>query len=222
MTEAVGDAERVALERERHKASIFVGVPHNGFMHPRTGCCLALAAAVTVKIGHDFQIAEQPGPYVHWNREQIVEHAILVDAEKVVFLDCDLTFPPETFAQLAAHDADVVGVIYHMKQHDPRVANVRLHDPERPGQYLADANLSDHVPDGLFRVAAIGTGLMCIDTTAIQLVPRPWFPCDYGDGSRAGGAVGEDIAFCQKAERAGLEVWCDPNLPVGHIGEHTY
>jgi len=34
--------------------------------------------------------------------------------------------------------------------------------------------------------------------------------------------VGEDVAFCQQAAEAGLEIWCDPTITLSHIGDYHY
>ena len=30
--------------------------------------------------------------------------------------------------------------------------------------------------------------------------------------------VGEDLAFCWRARQLGYRIWCDPRIPLGHVG----
>jgi len=54
----------------------------------------------------------------------------------------------------------------------------------------------------------------------VQKLSEPWFDLEYfEDGSLK---TGEDIFFCYKLRDAGVEVWCDPTIQIGHIGTHVY
>ena len=33
--------------------------------------------------------------------------------------------------------------------------------------------------------------------------------------------LGEDLAFCKRADELGFEIWCEPFVRVGHIGHLT-
>jgi hypothetical protein len=39
---------------------------------------------------------------------------------------------------------------------------------------------------------------------------------------KPGEFIGEDVNFCKRANEMGLEVWCDPTIRIGHIGEYLY
>jgi hypothetical protein len=46
---------------------------------------------------------------------------------------------------------------------------------------------------------------------------RPWFW--FGD---ADNQIGEDLFFCREAQKAGFEIWGDPNMAISHIGEFLF
>ena len=46
---------------------------------------------------------------------------------------------------------------------------------------------------------------------------KPYFDFNY-----KGKEVGEGVYFCLKAKDAGYEIWCDPTMDIGHIGEYIY
>lgn len=33
--------------------------------------------------------------------------------------------------------------------------------------------------------------------------------------------LGEDIAFCKRAQDLGYEIWAEPHVKVGHVGQHV-
>jgi predicted O-methyltransferase YrrM len=37
-----------------------------------------------------------------------------------------------------------------------------------------------------------------------------------------GNDIGEDLAFCIRAKKAGFKIWCDPTIPLNHIGEQEF
>lgn len=201
-----------ASEREPQRlAHIAVCIPTLGSMKALTAAALIMSTNLARSVGHGLDVIIRPGPYTHWNREELIEEAIAGSAAThAIFVDCDITFPAQALSRLSMLGKDIVGAGYNLKQ-ERRVTTVKLHDPDGPG-FLADTAVQ--FPAEPFRVAALGTGLMCIDLAAIEAMGRPLFPCVR--------PVGEDIAFCQNAEAAGLEVWCDPTIEVGHIGDYIY
>lgn len=64
----------------------------------------------------------------------------------------------------------------------------------------------------------VGTGLMLIDVRQVRSISPPWFTTTLTpDGERV--QTGEDIAFCQLAQRRGLTVLVDSTVPTGHMDE---
>jgi GT2 family glycosyltransferase len=47
-----------------------------------------------------------------------------------------------------------------------------------------------------------------IKREVFEKVPQPWFAPDID--------LGEDLAFCKRANKAGFQIWCDTNLICGH------
>ena len=43
----------------------------------------------------------------------------------------------------------------------------------------------------------------------------------YGNCFTPYDQLGEDLAFCKKADELGIEIWCEPTVRVGHIGHIT-
>lgn len=150
--------------------------------------------------------------YIHMGREWFLESAIKQGASHVLWLDTDMSFPPETAILLAGHDRPIVGCNY----------------PVRTGSGLCTAQRADGTrvethdgSTGLEEVDAIGFGVVLMRTDLVAGLARPWFR--HGQNAR-GGDVGEDIMFCRAVRAAGHAIVIDHDLSkeIGHIGQHTY
>ena len=63
-------------------------------------------------------------------------------------------------------------------------------------------------------------GLTGILLDKLADVPKPWFHSSPGpDGCWGEGKVDDDICFWRAWSEAGLKVWVDPNLSIGHVEE---
>jgi hypothetical protein len=63
----------------------------------------------------------------------------------------------------------------------------------------------------MIQVDIAGTGFMLIKREVFDKVKAPWFEC-YDKGM-----AGEDVYFCAKCKDAGVKVWVDTALHLGHI-----
>ena len=64
---------------------------------------------------------------------------------------------------------------------------------------------------GLQPVDRIGTGVLLVARRVFTAVHEPWFaPAFDGDD-------GEDMSFCAQAQQAGIALWADTDINVGHL-----
>jgi hypothetical protein len=152
--------------------------------------------------------------YTHWNREELVEKALAADCTHLWFVDTDVTFPHDTLDRLLAHRVGVVGAYYPVRQQDQSYSTLKIDDNGVLKPLLPP------LPDRTFSqvrgkpLAAIPTGMMLIDLDVLSNIKPPYFRCER--------PVGEDIFFCTHLYAAGVTLWCDPTIPVGHVGEMIY
>lgn len=189
---------------------VVIGIPANGDMKVMTACCLVMATNLVRTVGHDLDLVYSPGPYTHWNREHLVQSALETDADYLMFIDTDVTFPPDGIARLIDDDKDIVGAMYNLKQPEP-VTTIKMWNEDR-SEFRAVKD--EPLPAELFQVAALPTGFMLIRLACLARMAFPYFPCEFGRG--------EDVAFCLNAQEVGLEVWCDPTIEVKHLGDYAY
>lgn len=152
-------------------------------------------------------------------RNSIVAQALHAGCTHLMMMDTDQIYPPDCLTKLLSHQKDIVGVRVHRRWPPFDVVMMR----GEVGRYR-------HVPDDecfsgeLVEVDATGTGCLLINTRVFLDVPQPWFEFEKTDDGRP---VGEDIAFCAKARRAGYRIFVDTSIEVGHlalleVGRTTY
>jgi hypothetical protein len=150
--------------------------------------------------------------YIHMGREYFLESCIKQGATHVLWLDTDMSFPPETALRLAYWNRPIVACNYVTRDGTNRFTAMRRGQriettPESTGLYEA--------------VDSVGMGVMLMRTDVVQVMPRPWFR--HGLNEQCGD-IGEDIMFCRALGRVGHSIAIDHDLSkeVGHIGQYTY
>ena len=76
------------------------------------------------------------------------------------------------------------------------------------------------VPEKLFEVLAIGTGVALIKMEVFETIEKPWFKFNIHDEGYM--IEGEDAWFCAQARKKRFRIWCDGSLKIGHIGNYIY
>src|SRR3990167_4683766 len=140
--------------------------------------------------------------YIDFSRNQLVDVALHNGSTHLMFIDSDIQFPPDGIERLLAHDKDVVGGYYNTR---------RGNNPIKV--FSEDGTLTTPVMDGkMFQCAVLPTGFMLIKLDALSKVPRPYFQTITHEQ----GTIGEDVVFCKHATDAGIQIYCDPSIPLGH------
>ncbi|WP_298952697.1 hypothetical protein [uncultured Methylobacterium sp.] len=131
-------------------------------------------------------------------------------AEYVLFLDSDMTFPKDTLLRLLMRDVDVIGATYSRRTPPLRPLGETL--PQQP----ADA------PAGLVEMSRMPTGCLLVRTSVFRRLREPYFR--YRIDEDHGRIIGEDYDFCDRIRDLGIRIWCDPLLSkeLGHIGQQVF
>lgn len=196
---------------------VTVGVPCYAHFHAEMAISLIQAL---LRCPYELHLTVQRGCYIAEGREACVTAALGVGADYLMFIDTDMQFPADGIERLVAQGKDIIGGAYNEKRFPP-TSTVKISDGNG-GFATATVNL----PSDPFRCAAVGTGFMAVNLkrlTAHLTAPFFAFTTDAHEVTRAwASGPGEDTAFCLRAHRAGLEVWCDPTVKLGHWGEVAY
>jgi hypothetical protein len=133
-----------------------------------------------------------------------------MNADFLLFLDSDMTFPRSTLHRLLAHRKDIVGATY-TKRVPPFTLLGAVFD--------RNETIDEH---GLIRMRHMPTGCLLIRMTVFEKLSAPHFR--FLTNETTGEIHGEDYVFCDRAHEAGFEVWCDAalSLELGHIGQRIF
>lgn len=177
----------------------------------------------------DFEIQTNVGDsLIPRSRNALAAEFLKSDCDQLIFIDCDIIFSPEHFYRLASHQEGVVGGFYPKKQQGATEMVCNVPDPVDPPR-----------PDGLQRMAYIGTGFMKIRRFVFEAMReryrdeiefRPdqsaegtkhWDFFQTGVYTYPNGAkryLSEDWFFCQRAMNFGVTIWGDTQIVLGHRG----
>jgi len=147
------------------------------------------------------------------NRNEAVMKAKEFDADYILFLDSDMTFPDDIAMQLAKHQLPIVaGMYWH--QSPPHFPLAYKLDPESGEHHYK--HYVYYPRDSLFEVDLTGMGCMWVDTKVFDDIKMPYF--DYlstrEDGLKN---VTEDVIFCEKVKEAGYSIYMDPMVKCSHL-----
>jgi hypothetical protein len=172
--------------------------------------------------GWDLDFSFVPGSsLVHIARDKIANEFMDSDAERLVFIDSDVSWKPGSIVQLLSHDVDFVGGAYRHKRDDESYP-VQFH----PGETRSDPET------GLMDVQLVPGGFMAVTKKVFQSLRKrfkqrkeytipfgpkqwPYFHCPPGEG--------EDRTFCDEWRESGGKIYLDPHLTLAHHdGVKTY
>ena len=175
----------------------------------------------------DYDIIVSEGCDLIGSRVRLVRQAIQQGGTHMLFIDHDMYFTPainpltgqkkNPISQLLSHNKDVVGVAYNYRSLPPRSTALPFDRESKDGKYFVDPAT---LPKELFKCKALGTGFLLIRLSVFDKIEKPWF--QFGRDANAELVYGEDTFFCAQVSKAGMEVWCDPAIPVSHLGEYRY
>lgn len=186
-------------------SKITVGIP--SYDHIKTECVISLMNLVTRNQTLDLDFFFNQSLYIDYNRNQLVDVAMQNGSSHLLFIDSDIAFPPDGPERLLAHDKDIVGGYYNTRRGN------------NPIRFLEDGQVvSKDLPSELFQCHILPTGFMLIRLECLQRLQKPYFAVI----THHLGTVGEDVTFCKKAQDAGIEIWCDPTIKLGHVGKKIY
>lgn len=196
---------------------VAVGLPTFDDVKANFALSLAMMVAATREV--QFAFNHSKTTWVAHARNSIVEGAIELGAEWLLFVDSDMTFPRETLARLMSWNKDIVCASY-VKKKPPYMTVGSLaqrpgSDDKVGGQTMVNAN-------GLYEMKEVGLGVCLIKMEVFKRLPKPWFHYEYKPGSNV--MTGEDILWCHEVKKLGYKIYLDAALSmhVGHIGNYIF
>ncbi len=210
--------------------TVAIGMPVFGGIPAGTAMSLFRTINKCKDVGVVLDYINVSAPYVHISRDMVVDAFLKGPCQKLFFIDQDETWEPDAFLRLVAISTErkVVGASYPAKQDGPLQFFINWLDEAK-----------SEPPFGLIKVGGMGLGFTIIDRSVIEQLaakaPRKRHP-SKGE-VRAGifrvdsialtddGILddrGEDIAFFHDVAALGIDVWIDPSITIGHIGQKEW
>ena len=193
---------------------ITIGTPHSGYFAVEYVTSLT---ATLVRGEFSYEVLQYESCYVHSNRNMIMRDA---RGDYLLFIDSDMCWNPNDISRLVKSGKDVIAGLYY-KRRFPYGPVVYGHD----GLTFKQAT---NIPERLFRCDGVGTGFLMLSRWVIDKFKDPELVADWGyafdplkslnSGDGASFFNGEDLSWCLKARHLKMELWCDPETLVGHVG----
>ena len=151
-------------------------------------------------------------------RNMVAKNAIRYGFDRVMWIDSDMTFSPDTLRKLSRDmedGLDCVSGLYFMRSMPtkPIVYKDVWYRINSNEAYCGADYYLDYPKEQLFKCAGAGFGCMMTSVVMLKkLVER------YGAPFTPMMGLGEDLAFCWRANQNGFVIHCDSRIKCGHIG----
>ena len=165
-----------------------------------------------------FMVVEAGCPYISNARATLLRKALDAKADIIIFLDHDISFPPESLVKLIKTEGDYVCGTYRFKK--PEI--------EYMGQLLPDETGKPIVrEDGALLAYTAPAGFVKITPNAINILITKFPELCYGNkyapyydffnhGAHNGTWWGEDYAACRRWNEAGQQLYIIPDITINH------
>jgi hypothetical protein len=191
---------------------------------------LSLCSSRGFNIGH---MAVGGDQFIAKARNRLVRMFLQTSAATdLFFIDDDVGWPPEAFLKFIQRPEDVLCGIYCKKQETL----------DWPVELLGDQATGELTErDGLVKIQGGPTGFMRIRRHVIETLarnaakfldlapdgsdqeyPEVFYTGTFEFGDKGRRFHGEDWLFCQDVQKAGFEVWADPNIEFTHRGQKVW
>ena len=142
-------------------------------------------------------------------------------ADGIMWVDSDIRMNPDAIVRLLTtvrtHNLDFVSGVYHSRK--PPYLPIIYHWSDEVGKYLQCVT---YPKDQIISLDACGFGFVWTGAKVINAIADSpcftqlggWFP-DRRDVD----GYGEDISFCDLAKKAGIQLYLDTGVQVGHTGD---
>ena len=148
----------------------------------------------------------------HRARTELAEAFLQTDCTHILWVDDDNIPREDDLNKLLEHDLPIVSGLYFRRAEpfEPIIMVKRENGrgtERRPDLYREKSGQP-------VKIHSTGMGFMLIKREVIEAVKKLGMPLFDIRGN-----FGEDIWFCNQVHGAGYDVWLDPQVEVGHLGE---
>ena len=187
--------------------SVMIAVPAMEMVNAEFAQHLAMAAANMVangvKINCAFTIA----------RRNLVDIFLKSDFDYIWWVDSDMKFPIDAPMRLLARGKEIVGANYRRR----RFPNPNFTGMSGSAGKFTEFQTTDQSPP-MELIDVLPHGMVLCKREVYERIPQPHYLQEFIPSLNL--EIGEDIFFCQQAQKAGYQIWCDQELSreTAHIG----
>ena len=195
--------------------SVSILVPTRDTVYSHFSYSLGNLIKTTTQMGINVHLFFDASTILINQRERLIEQAIEVKSEWVLWLDSDMMFPSTTLLRLLAHNQDIVACNYMKRSH-----------PFKSVTFMDTNDWESWVPikseDELLTVDATGMGCLLMRTSVFQSLNKPYFEYTFQQTTKDW--LGEDFTLFKKLNSLGYQLKIDMNLSndIYHIGTFAY
>ena len=164
-------------------------------------------------------VVEVGNPYISQARNVMLRKALDAKCDTIVFLDHDLSFPPEALLKLVQTDGEVVAGTYRYKKSEEEYMGTLFTDDEGyPRARTSDhALLAEWIPAGFLKVTESAINKF-MGAYPHLLYGKRYAPTVdlFNHGAHKGIWYGEDYAFSRNWNDCGGQIWLVPDLDLTH------
>jgi len=194
---------------------ISILVPTRDMVHSHFAYSLTQLVKTTSEAGIDVYLYFDSSTILLNQREKLIEEAIKVESDFVLWLDSDMMFPSNVVLRLLAHNVDIVACNY-MKRSIP-MKPVAYRDLNDWDSWLP---LEPH--DELQKVQGVGMGCMLMKTEVFKKLQKPYFEFRYKEDTQDW--FGEDFILQDKLIKLGYDINIDTllSMDIKHMGIYAF
>lgn len=199
--------------QQGRKPSVMIAVPAMEMVNAEFAQHLAMAAANMVAHGIKINCAFNIGSVITIARRNLVDIFLKSDFDYIWWVDSDMKFPIDAPIRLLQRNKAIVGANYRRR----RFPNPNFTGMVGSNGAFQEFQTTDNSP-AMETCDVIPHGMVLVKREVYEKVPQPHYLQEFVQELNL--EIGEDIFFCQRAQRAGYEIWCDQELSreVAHIG----
>ena len=193
--------------------SIMIAVPSMEMVNAEFAQHLAMAAANLVAHGIKINCAFNIGSVITIARRNLVDIFLKSDFDYIWWVDSDMKFPIDAPLRLLQRNKDIVGANYRRR----RFLNANFTGMVGSSGNFREFQTTDNSP-AMELIDVLPHGLVLCKREVYEKIPQPHYLQEFIPELNL--EIGEDIFFCQQAQKAGYEIWCDQELSreTAHIG----
>ena len=195
------------------RPSIMIAVPAMEMVNAEFAQHLAMAAANMVANGIKINCAFNIGSVITIARRNLVDIFLKSDFDYIFWVDSDMKFPIDAPMRLLARNKDIVGANYRRR----RFPNPNFTGMMGAAGQFTEFQTTDNSP-AMELIDVLPHGLVLVKREVYEKIPQPHYLQEYVAALNL--EIGEDIFFCQQAQKSGYQIWCDQELSreTAHIG----